>query len=161
MKGHPYRLGFRRTRCGDLPQLVHFFLALSVVAACAAGTNSVPAIAPLPDLGPSLLRVMGALLLVLGVFLGGVWLFRNWQRLSVQRGRPAKLNVLEVRALGGRHAIYVVGYERERLLLASGPTGVSFLSQLPPADEDSAKETAEKPAAPSFSEALAKVLKGK
>ena len=97
----------------------------------------------------------------MGLFLGGVWLFRNWQRLSVQRGRAPKLNVLEVRSLGGRHAIYVVGYERERLLLASGPTGVSFLSQLPLADEDSAKESEEKPVAPSFSAALAKVMRGK
>lgn len=130
-------------------------------AAFAAGTNSVPPIAPLPELGGSLVRVFGALLLVLGVFLGGVWLFRNWQRLSVQRGRAPKLNVLEVRSLGGRHAIYVVGYERERLLLAAGPTGVNFLSPLPPADADSVIEAGEKPGPPSFPEALAKVLKGK
>ena len=52
----------------------------------------------------------GALALV-WLFLGGVWLFRNWQRLVIQRGRAPKLNVLEIRSLGGRQALYVVGYE--------------------------------------------------
>jgi flagellar biogenesis protein FliO len=130
-------------------------------AAFASATNSVPVLAPMPELGPALVRVFGALILVLALFLGGVWFFRNWQRFAVHRGRAPKLDVLEVRSLGGRHAIYVVGYEHERLLLASGPTGVSFLSPLPPADEDSVKETEQKPAASSFSAALAKVLKGK
>jgi flagellar biogenesis protein FliO len=40
------------------------------------------------------LRVTGALALVIGIFLAGVWLFRNWQRLAVRRGRAPKLNVL-------------------------------------------------------------------
>jgi flagellar biogenesis protein FliO len=103
---------------------------------------------------------MGALALVLGIFLAGVWLFRNWQRLAVQRGRAPKLNVLEIRSLGGRQSIYVVGYEQERFLLASSPAGVNFLTHLPSAgnEETSAAET--KSQMP-FSQALAQVLKGK
>src|SRR5579859_7980056 len=63
-----------------------FFFAL----AAEAQTNyvSAPLVAPaLPDAGVSLLRVMGALALVIGIFLGGVWFVKNWQRLAVQRGR--------------------------------------------------------------------------
>ena len=114
---------------------------------------------PLPDVGVSLLRVFGALAVVLAVFLGGVWLFRNWQRLVIQRGRPPRLNVLEVRSLGGRHALYIVGYEQDRFLLAASPAGVQLLSHLPPSDEPSAG----KPEAgrPSFAQALAQTLKGK
>jgi flagellar biogenesis protein FliO len=138
-----------------------FLWLLSAPAIFAQSTNSLPltSLAPTPGVGAALFRVMGALLLVLAIFLGGVWLFRNWQRLSVQRGAAPKLNVLEVRSLGGRHAIYVVGYERERLLLASGPTGVSFLSQLPPADNDATPADAPK-AAGTFPQMLAEMMKG-
>jgi flagellar biogenesis protein FliO len=131
--------------------------------ALAQTTNSM-AVAPLtapalPDVGPSVLRVMGALVLVIGIFLGGVWLFRNWQRLALQRGGRPKLNIVETRSLGGRQALYVVGYEQGRFLIASSPSGVSLLSHLPDATAD------ETPAGgktqPAFSLALAQILKGK
>ena len=139
-----------------------FFVSSS---AFAETTNSAaaPVINPAlstPDVGASLLRVMGALALVLGLFLAGVWLFRNWQRLTVQRGRAPKLNVLEVRSLGGRQAIYVVGYEQERFLLASSPAGVNFLTHLPSAGNEDESAAEAKPNLP-FSQALARVLKGK
>ncbi len=125
-----------------------------------AGTNAVALPANLPDVGASLLRVFGALALVIALFLGGVWLFRNWQRLTTRRSDAPRLNVLEARSLGGRHALYVVGYEQERFLLASSPTGVNLLSHLPAADEvEPAREP--EPAAPSFTEALTQVLRGK
>jgi flagellar biogenesis protein FliO len=132
-------------------------------AAFAQSTNSAapPLTAPpLPDAGLSLLRVFGALALVIGLFLGGVWLVKNWQRLSVQRGRAPKLNILETRSLGGRHAVFVVGYEQERFLIASSPAGVSLLSHLPNAAEDETPAP-EKTTPPSFAQALTRVLKGK
>src|SRR4051812_46487997 len=115
----------------------------------------------LPSAGPSIIRVFGALALVLGIFFGGVWLFRNWQRLTIQRGRAPKLNVIETRPLGGKHALYVIGYEHERFLLSASPTGVTLLTHLPPvegtvaADETASTST---PAPPSFAQALTKVL---
>jgi len=119
-----------------------------------------PLVSPsLPEVGPSVLRILGALALVIGIFLGGVWLFRNWQRLALQRGHRPKLNIVETRPLGGRQALYVVGYEQGRFLIASSPSGVSLLSHLPDA---SAEETlpGEKNS-PAFSLALAQMLKGK
>ena len=124
-----------------------------------AASSFTPALSP-PDIGTSLLRVMGALALVLGIFLAGVWLFRNWQRLAVQRGRAPKLHVLEIRSLGGRQSICVVGYEQERFLLASSPAGVSFLTHLPGTSEAETSGSEAKPQLP-FSQALAQVLKGK
>ena len=111
----------------------------------------------LPDPGLSFVRVIGAFALVIGLFLGGVWWFRNWQRVTMRRGNAPKLNVLEMRSLGGRQAVYVVGYERERFLVSSSPTGVNLLTHLPAADED---EPAAK-ASVSFAQALAHVLKRK
>jgi flagellar biogenesis protein FliO len=117
---------------------------------------------PLPAAGPSIIRVLGALALVLGIFFGGVWLFRNWQRLTIQRGRAPKLNVLETRPLGGKHALYVIGYDQERFLLSASPTGVNLLTHLPPATGAEAATDAPAPTAPpSFAQALTKVLKGK
>jgi len=146
-------------------QWLTFALAFITTSAFAADTNApvkieVPA---LPDAGPSIVRVLGALALVLGIFFGGVWLYRNWQRLTIQRGRAPKLNVLETRPLGGKHALYVIGYEQERFLLSASPTGVSLITHLPAAEKDSPEttttDTSQTP--PSFAQALTKVLKGK
>jgi flagellar biogenesis protein FliO len=137
---------------------------LAVIPSFGQTTNfaSVPLTAPsLPDAGVSLFRVFGALALVVGLFLGGVWLFRNWQRVVLQRGRVPKLNVLETRSLGGRHALHVVGYEEERFLIASSPGGVNLLSHLPSAAEDEPPAKANVMPAPSFARVLARMLQGK
>jgi len=109
----------------------------------------------LPDTGGSVVRVFGAMLLVIALFLGGVWLYRNWQRLSVKKSGGAKLSLIEVKSLGQRQALYVVGYEQQRMLLASTPSGVTLVSHLPAAEEPVAE-----PAAPklSFAEAFQHVL---
>ena len=143
-----------------------FFSAwcLTAIRATAQLTNSVaaPLTAPsLPDTSFSVLRVFGALALVIGIFLGGVWLFRNWQRLALQRGRAPKLNLLETRSLGGRQTLHVVGYEQERFLIAASPNGISLLSHLPTAVEAETSEAAKSSASPSFAQALSQVIKGK
>jgi flagellar biogenesis protein FliO len=93
---------------------------------------------------------------VLALFLAGVWLFKNWQRLTLRKGAAPKLNVLEVRSLGQRQAIYVVGYEQQRLLLASSSAGVCLISHLPSADAEA--EPAEAAPKMSFAEAFQQVL---
>lgn len=138
------------------------FWVLGAAAALAQPTNYVatPLTAPdLPNVGVSVLRVLGALAVVLGIFLGGVWLFRNWQRVARQHGRAPKLNVLETRSLGGRHSLHVVGYEQSRFLVAVSPNGVNLVSHLPESVETEAVEKGASP--PSFAQALTQVLKGK
>jgi len=115
--------------------------------------------ASIPGMGFSLLRLFGALILVLALFLAGVWLFKHWQRLTTMRGRAPKLNLLEVKALGNRHALYVVAYEQQRLLIASSPAGVTLLTHLP--EGDAAEAAASAAPAPSFARALQQVLAGK
>ena len=127
-------------------------------AASALGqTSNLSANSPLPDVGFSVLRVLGALALVLAVFFAGIWLFRNWQRFVGRTGRAPKLGVLEVKALGNRHSLYVIGYERQRMLLASSPAGITLVSQLP---EAAADETASSPQL-GFAETLQHVLNRK
>src|SRR5262245_21960211 len=131
-RSEPGRIGQRRPldpARGHLRNLVKLaFLFVSGAPLCAApalSTNAPPILVGLPDAGTSVLRVFGALALVLALFLAGVWLFRNWRRLSGPRGHVAHLQVLESKALGGRHALYVVGYQHQRLLLAASPSGVT------------------------------------
>jgi flagellar biosynthetic protein FliO len=137
-----------------------FLLAGSLRGDPAPGPVAAPAF---PEAGVSLIRVTGALALVLGLFLGGAWLFKNWQRLASRRGGAPKLSILETRSLGTRQAVFVVGYERQRFLLATSPGGVNLLTHLPEAGEaEPEAEPAGKSAAPmSFGQALSQVLKRK
>jgi flagellar biogenesis protein FliO len=133
---------------------------LMALTAAAQTTNSVALSSPpLPDMGLSLVRVMGALALVLALFLGAVWLFRNWQRLVLRRVGAPRLNVFETRSLGGRHALYVVGYEQERFLVAASPAGVHLVSHLQPSSQEGLETAVAAPA--SFSQNLARLLGGK
>jgi len=143
-----------------------FFSAWCLIAiqATAQLTNSAaaPLTAPsLPDTNLSVIRVFGALALVIGIFLGGVWLFRNWQRLAFKRGGAPKLNLLETRSLGGRQSIHVIGYEQERFLIAASPNGINLLSHLPTTSEVEPAAQEKISATPSFAQALSQVIKGK
>ncbi|MFO1497082.1 MAG: flagellar biosynthetic protein FliO [Verrucomicrobiota bacterium] len=106
-----------------------------------AGETNAPAQLALADSGSSaalsFLRVLGGLGLVLALFFGGLWLYRNWERVAARRGRVTKLAICEARSLGQRHTLFVVGYEEQRMLVAASPTGVSLLTALPPAEPES------------------------
>ena len=170
------RLPFISPRPVPVPVFSCFFLRrhragawvwLTAALGCTLGNlmaeSAVPAVPvpELPDTGLSLVRVIGALALVIGLFLGGVWFFKNWQRLSLQHGRTPRLDILETRSLGARQAVFVVAYERQRFLVAASPAGVNLLSHLPDA-EAAESESVAKPGAPmSFGQALAQVLKRK
>ncbi len=128
-------------------------LDVSAESIDAAQASTLPG--ALPNAGASVFRVCGAFFVVVALFLGGVWLFRNWQRLTVQKSGGTKLNLIEVKSLGQRQALYVVGYQQQRMLLASSPAGVTLLSHLPSAGE--AEKAASAPNL-SFAEALKHVL---
>ncbi|MGO8700731.1 MAG: FliO/MopB family protein [Limisphaerales bacterium] len=110
----------------------------------------------LPDMGASLLRVVGAMALVIALFLAGVWLYRNWQRLAMRQGAVAKLSVLEFKSLGPRQAIYVVGYEQQRMLIGASANGLTLLSHLPAADEAPSQAAAKLSFAEAFQQVLAR-----
>ena len=137
---------------------------MTLTTVSAEVTTNLPALSPtvntaLPEVGLSLVRVLGALALVLALFFAGVWLFRNWQRLTIQRGRTPQLQILEMKSLGNRQAILVVGFQQQRMLLSSSPAGVTFLSHLPAGEAE--QGMAEGVATPTFGEALQQVLSRK
>jgi flagellar biogenesis protein FliO len=130
-------------------------------SAFAQTTNSAPVSQSLPDASVSLVRVMGSLALVIGVFLAGAWLFKNWRRLSLPNSKQPKLNIFETRSLGARQSIFVVGYEKQRFLLATAPTGVNLITHLPDAGEEEPASTEKTSGPMPFAQALAQVLKKK
>jgi len=122
-----------------------------------------------PDVGGSVLRMLGSLAFVLALFMAAAWAYRNWGRLGPRHRAMSKLAVLEAKSLGQRHALYVVGYEQQRLLLAASPAGVSLISHLPEAESAGVSADAKvppaepalarvAPAGPRFAESLAELL---
>jgi len=138
---------------------VFAFTPFLLFAAPLLSTNLPPIGPTLPDASFSVIRVFGALVLVLGLFLGGVWIFKNWQRVALHRGRASQLQVVEMKSLGGKHALYVVGYQQQRLLLACSPSGVSLVSHLPA--DDSAPVTAQAVGGENFMQALQNAVQAK
>lgn len=130
---------YARTRYGSVATLAAVLILMTLTALATdltspvAPINATPA-SPMPAMTSatsSLFRVLGAFALVLALFFGGVWLFRNWQRLAAAKGHAPKLNILETRSLGQRHALYVVSYEQQRILISASPSGVTMLTTLP------------------------------
>jgi len=131
------------------------FAIFLFVAPIAAADAAIAPAAP-PSIAFSVMRMIGALCLVFSLLFGGVWAFRNSNRFTTNRGRIAKLRVLETRSLGHRHSICVVAYDQQRLLLSTSPTGVTMLTHLP---EATAEEAAAEPAPlPNFSTAFLEAL---
>lgn len=110
-----------------------------------------------PGMLGSLVRMLAGLAFVLALFFGGVWLFKNWQRVSRVR-RKSKLNVFEARSLGPRQALYVVGYNQQRFLVAASQAGISLISALPEAAQDADLTPVVTNGAPSFAQVLQNVL---
>lgn len=103
--------------------------------AVAAETNTlsaplVTAAPPLPDATGSVFRVLAALAVVMAVFVGMLWVIRNWQNLIAKRNGAPKLIIEEARAIGNRSTLYLVTHVDRTLLIASSPQGVHFLADL-------------------------------
>lgn len=120
---------------GGTPALSAACIALSVVVARAAATNSLSPVlsasgSALPDTSGSIFRVLAALAFVLLVFGGILWALKNWQQLLIKRGAAPQLVITEARSLGNRSTVYVIKHQDRSFLIASSPQGVHFLADL-------------------------------
>jgi flagellar biosynthetic protein FliO len=83
-----------------------------------------------PDLMPSMWRMLLALVVVLGLLAGLAWLLK---RGVLVRRRATGLGVESALALGERRSLVVVTVEGRRLLLGLAPNHVSLVTELGPA----------------------------
>lgn len=137
--------------------VVKILIGLLALASTSFGAEAVMAPPP-PSVGFSVLRMIGALCLVFSLLFAGVWVYRNSPKFAGARNRASKLRVLESRSLGHRHSIFVVGYDNQRLLLSTSPTGVTMLSHLPEATAQETEAEATPDPAPNFSTAFLQAL---
>ncbi len=75
-----------------------------VALAVGPGVSAADALAPVtapagPSLTVTLLRLIGGLLVVFGLFLGGIWLLKRAPMMVGKRGDTRKLQVVEMRSL--------------------------------------------------------------
>jgi flagellar protein FliO/FliZ len=75
--------------------------------------------------GLDALRALGALLLVIGLLVGGLWVLRRFSgQLGVKPGAtPSDLRVLEWRPIDPRRKLAVIRWDGRDHLLCLGPTG--------------------------------------
>lgn len=109
------------------------------------------------------LRLFGALLLVVALFLGGAWLFKRSKYFHLVKPAESHLNIAETKNLAARHNLHVVTYGSQRFLIADSPSGTQFLTQLeePPEEEINPDNSgAGDLAEGTFSEKLKMVLDG-
>jgi flagellar biosynthetic protein FliO len=119
--------------------LCAFGLLLPAIAFADTNTFAISP-APIPSATGSVIRMLASLAFVLALFFGGVWLFKNWQRVARIKNK-SKLRIVEVQTLGPRQAIYVIGYQQQRFLVGATQAGVSLISALP--EGESVEEKAE------------------
>ena len=76
-------------------------------------------------------QLIGLLLLILGLFAAFAWAVKRWKLLPQLRGGQNRLQIVEMRSLGKRNSLMVVGYGEQRFLLGASSTGLQLLSDLP------------------------------
>lgn len=135
------------------------FLLLAALPVCGAENAALSGLAQGgPSLTVSFIRMLGALALVVALFFGAAWLFRNGLRFQPAGLAQRKLQILESRALGPRQAVHVIGYENQRLLVGASPNGITLLSALPDRPETGEKDQNPRIVPVSFGEALMQAL---
>ena len=111
-----------------------------------------------------MIRIVGALMIVMAILLGGAWWFRKSRLFGLVPAQSSHLNVIETRSLGSRHALHVVEYGSKRFLIADSPAGTNFLTDLEKLDEEATEEldeAAEKISSGSFAGKLKTLLERK
>jgi flagellar protein FliO/FliZ len=90
----------------------------------------------------SLLRMLTALALVVGLILLTAWIFRrlNGQRLPKRGAARTAMRISSTLPLGDRRFLAVVEVEKRRFLLGVAAQAVSMLAELEETDENGATE---------------------
>ena len=124
----------------------------------ALGEEKVGGVGAVPSMGAAVFRMVGSLALVIALFFGAAWIFRNMHRFKAPGANQRKLQVLEGKSLGPRQAVYVVAYEQQRLLIGASAQGLTLLTHLPEGEPQPLSQSTERILPVSFGEALMQAL---
>jgi flagellar biogenesis protein FliO len=149
----PLRSAIALEKIGKYLLLIAALASVSVFGADAQSLK--PLAPPSTSFGVAFFRMIGSLAFVVAVFFGGAWLFRNMHRFRQTGSHARKLHVLEAKSLGARQAIYVVGFEQQRMLIGCTAQGLTLLTHLPDGEPQG---EAERIVPVSFGEALMQAL---
>lgn len=111
--------------------LVALILLISTAMADAQSSGLIPGASTLGQMEPinttgSCLRMIGALCLCLGVFAGGVQLYKS--RGGVSRlGSKRRLMIREKLPLSAKSSIFLVSLDGREFLVSSGPDQIQFI----------------------------------
>lgn len=81
-----------------------------------------------PELFPSALKMIGSLLLMLGMLLGMYFLFKKGSILS--SGGKGEIQILDIKHLGGRKSVCLLQVKGRQMLVGVSQDGIGLLSQL-------------------------------
>lgn len=86
-----------------------------------------------PEFDPveSFFRVLSGLVIVILIFLGGVWLYKNRLTQPGAHALNGQLKVLESKFLGNKQGIVVIAYGNKRMMLGTTHGSMSKISDLP------------------------------
>ncbi len=82
----------------------------------------------MPGVFPATLKMVGGLLLILGIMLGVYALFKKGRFLS-PAGKGA-IEILDIKHLGGKKAVCLIQVRGEQMLVSVGQERIEFLSRL-------------------------------
>lgn len=85
----------------------------------------------LPNPWVSLLRVLGATILVVGLLFLFAWIIKRWNKFSFITGKVQKLRLIESCCVGKNCFVSVVTYQNHKMILGITPSSISLLLQLP------------------------------
>lgn len=85
------------------------------------------------ELGPSLLKLAGALVFILLVIYGSVWLMKRFS-LGRLAGGGEMISIVDKRHLSPKQAIYLIKVGRTHLLVGSSEAGLSKIGDVTPED---------------------------
>lgn len=109
-------------------------------------------------IGESVVRMLGGLVLVLGLLVVAVRGLKHWRGISGLAKKEPHIRIIETRSLAQRQTLYLVTCDGQRMLLAGSTAGVNFLTQLAPQSDKPIEEAAPSSTVVHFAEALTQAL---
>ncbi len=95
-----------------------------------------PLAPPVPELGPALLKMVGAVVLLLGLLVGGLLAFQKFARRGVKFGRTERpLRIVDKLAIGPKKWVCLLNVCERYVVLGLAEKEINVLMEVTPPDE--------------------------